>query len=298
MLALPLALFAVFAQDPAVEDLRKEVERLKAELRARDAARMLLVQPPVVVPALPSPAVPPATPQALTPEWQREIDRLKARSIVIPSVNPLVPPGASPPRAGETRGSTVVGKVIAVAPEIGLVVLSIGKDDGVKEGDAYVVDRAGTFVAKVVVDRTDRKWSAAKVVMKNTDPRVPDDVVRLAPAAAVPDPVSPRAADSLREIRKELDDIRRQIRDLSDHLVPAWGDVGVSVEEASPDLKAHLGVDRGLLVRRVRAGSAAEKAGLRVHDVVPRLSEAQLVQVLEKGGAVEILRQGTLQRSR
>jgi hypothetical protein len=67
-------------------------------------------------------------------------------------------------------------KVTAVANEIGLVVISIGKDDGVIEGDEFTVYRGGDFVAKVVIDRADRKWSAGKVVLKKTDPRVADDV--------------------------------------------------------------------------------------------------------------------------
>jgi myosin heavy subunit len=67
-------------------------------------------------------------------------------------------------------------KVTAVANEIGLVVISIGKDDGVLEGDEFTVYRAGDFVAKIVIDRSDRKWSAGKVVLKKTDPRVSDDV--------------------------------------------------------------------------------------------------------------------------
>ena len=68
------------------------------------------------------------------------------------------------------------GKVTAVANEIGLVVISIGKDDGVIEGDEFTIYRGGDFVAKIVVDRSDRKWSAGKVVLKKTDPRVADDV--------------------------------------------------------------------------------------------------------------------------
>ncbi|HXX93605.1 MAG TPA: hypothetical protein VEN81_08220, partial [Planctomycetota bacterium] len=67
------------------------------------------------------------------------------------------------------------GKVTAVANEIGLVVISIGKDDGVMEGDEFTVYRGGDFVAKIQIDRADRKWSAGKVVLKKTDPRVADE---------------------------------------------------------------------------------------------------------------------------
>jgi hypothetical protein len=68
------------------------------------------------------------------------------------------------------------GKVTAVANEIGLVVVSIGRDAGVNEGDEFTIYRGGDFVAKITVDRTDRKWSAGRVVLKKTDPRVADDV--------------------------------------------------------------------------------------------------------------------------
>lgn len=68
------------------------------------------------------------------------------------------------------------GKVTAVANDIGLLVISIGKDDGVLEGDDFTVYRGGDFVAKVSIDRSDRKWAAGKVVLKKADPRVADDV--------------------------------------------------------------------------------------------------------------------------
>ena len=65
-------------------------------------------------------------------------------------------------------------KVTAVASEIGLVVISQGKDDGVTEGASYWIHRDGQFVAQIVIDRCDRKWSAGKVVYKTLDPRVAD----------------------------------------------------------------------------------------------------------------------------
>jgi len=68
------------------------------------------------------------------------------------------------------------GKVTAVATEIGLVVISIGREAGVGEGDEFTIFRGGDFVAKIVIDRTDRKWAAGKVVLKKVDPRVADDV--------------------------------------------------------------------------------------------------------------------------
>jgi hypothetical protein len=65
-------------------------------------------------------------------------------------------------------------KVTAVAND--LVFISMGKDDGILEGDEFTVYRGGVFVAKVMIDRSDRKWSAGKIVLKKAEPRVGDDV--------------------------------------------------------------------------------------------------------------------------
>ena len=66
--------------------------------------------------------------------------------------------------------------VTAVANEINMVVISIGKDDGVAEGNEFEIYRKNGFVARVKVDRADRKWSAGKMTLKKMDPRVADDV--------------------------------------------------------------------------------------------------------------------------
>ncbi|MBI2931009.1 MAG: hypothetical protein HYY16_05110 [Planctomycetes bacterium] len=72
---------------------------------------------------------------------------------------------------------TLEGKVTAVSPEIGLVIVSIGKDDGVLEGNVFTVYRGGQFVAKLTIDRVDARWSAGRVNLKGQagDPRVGDD---------------------------------------------------------------------------------------------------------------------------
>ncbi len=68
------------------------------------------------------------------------------------------------------------GKVTAVSSEIGLVVISIGRDAGVLEGNEFTIYRGGQFVAKITIDRVDRGWSAGRVTLKKDDPRVSDDV--------------------------------------------------------------------------------------------------------------------------
>ncbi|HLY08698.1 MAG TPA: VIT domain-containing protein [Planctomycetota bacterium] len=76
------------------------------------------------------------------------------------------------------------GRVTAVASEIGLVIISLGKDDGVLEGDDFAVYQAGEIAARIVIDRTDRKWAVGKIFEKKSDPRVGDVVTGLKPPAS------------------------------------------------------------------------------------------------------------------
>lgn len=187
----------------------------------------------------------------------------------------------------------IAAKVTAVAEEVGMAVISAGKDDGVLEKDEFHVLRGGEVVATIVIDRTDRKWSAGKIVNKKSIPRVADDVLRRAsPLARPPSPLSEKSADALKDLRRDLDEVRRQVRALSDQLLPAWSRGGVALEEASEDLRAHLGIVRGLVIRRIREGSPAEKAGLRALDVVPESTETELLEGLEKGKGLRIVRRG------
>ncbi len=172
-------------------------------------------------------------------------------------------------------------KVTAVANEIGLVVLSVGKDDGVEEGDEFVVSRSGEFVTKVVIDRADRKWSAGKVVGKKADPRVGDDARR---AAETP--------ETILGIRKELDEVRRQVRELSGRLLPAWSAQGVACEEATVELRTPLGIEQGLLVRQVRAGSPAAARGFQAYDVVVGLTEPRLLEAIDRNLDIPLIRAG------
>jgi hypothetical protein len=66
----------------------------------------------------------------------------------------------------ESRGPVAPcnGLVTAVAGEIGLVVLDVGSDKGLLEGDRLEITRAGRKVARVQLERVDRTWSAGKVV--------------------------------------------------------------------------------------------------------------------------------------
>jgi hypothetical protein len=73
-------------------------------------------------------------------------------------------------RKAQRRGPvpSCVGVVTAVASEIGAVVLDVGSDQGLIEGDEFEIARDGKKIARVKLDRVDRKWSAAKVVGEGT----------------------------------------------------------------------------------------------------------------------------------
>jgi myosin heavy subunit len=68
------------------------------------------------------------------------------------------------------------GRVTACDDSIGMVVISIGKDDGVLEGNEFTVYRNGQFIAKVTINKVDRKWAAGRVTLKKDAPRVSDEV--------------------------------------------------------------------------------------------------------------------------
>jgi hypothetical protein len=237
--------------------------------------------------------------QRTTLKEQEEVMKAAAKALMVPAPTAAPAVGVAPKRALE-------GKVTAVATEIGLVVISIGKDDGVLESDEFTVYRGGDFVAKIVIDRSDRTWSAGKVVLKKTEPRVADDVSnhifvsapRAVPAAPAPAPVVTAAAqtsaEELRSLRKELDDVRSQVQSLSDRILPSWKDAGVTVEEASEPLCAQLQIARGLVVRRLREGSAAARI-LKANDVIPDRTEAQLMDLFRTGGSLPVRRRGKLE---
>jgi hypothetical protein len=105
---------------------------------------------------------------------EKHVDMAREKKLIEEKLNAIALAGGSSAVNMPGR-KPLEGKVTAVANEIGLVVISIGKDAGVLEGDEFTIFRGGDFVAKIVVDRADRSWAAGKVVLKKTDPRVADD---------------------------------------------------------------------------------------------------------------------------
>jgi len=69
----------------------------------------------------------------------------------------------------------IQGKVTQVAPEIHLAVLSVGDQDGVQVGDEFLILRGEERIARIVIDRLDRRWCAGKVSDVKSEPRVADD---------------------------------------------------------------------------------------------------------------------------
>lgn len=67
-------------------------------------------------------------------------------------------------------------KVRGTAPELGLVVISVGADEGVTRGMKFTVFRGPEFVCTVTIENVERTWASGRVLVKQMDPRVGDDV--------------------------------------------------------------------------------------------------------------------------
>jgi hypothetical protein len=62
----------------------------------------------------------------------------------------------------------VEGKVLAVRPDVNLVMLSVGDDDGVKPGYTFTVYRSDRYVGKVKVEKVFSDMSSAKILTEYT----------------------------------------------------------------------------------------------------------------------------------
>jgi antitoxin (DNA-binding transcriptional repressor) of toxin-antitoxin stability system len=304
LLAPVFLLLAALAQDPEAERLKKEVDRLKTD------NEVLLRQIKELSEKMSKLEGPKATADLLREEQLKQAVRaafqeaeLKAMSGAKPSPVPAVTTPAAVPdivRPGQpTPRAPIDTFVTAVASEIGLVVISAGKDDRVQVGDEFTVFRKGEYVARIKIDRSDRKWSAGKVTARNSEPRVGDEVsnymyLRVASVPATPVP-SRGSAEELRSIRKELDDVRAQVRILSDRVIPSWQNEGLALEDLSEPIRSQLKIAKGVMVRQVRDGSPAAKFGFKPYDAIPDLSEDQVLRAVKEGGKVTIYRQGNLE---
>jgi predicted metalloprotease with PDZ domain len=78
-------------------------------------------------------------------------------------------------------------------------------------------------------------------------------------------------------------------------------DTGISAERPAAALRSHLGLglkDGGIVVGAIAPGSYAEKAGLKIHDVILKVkgetvtSVADLESLRAGGGAIDVIRKG------
>lgn len=109
-------------------------------------------------------------------DLKREIARVKAEIRALKEELARRETAPAPPTPAPPVRSATTAKVTAVAGQIDLVVISIGREDGVSEGELYWIHRGGKFVAQIKIDRVDRKWSAGKVLYKLQESQVGDEV--------------------------------------------------------------------------------------------------------------------------
>lgn len=90
----------------------------------------------------------------------------------------LIAAGVDIPRIVKMKAAPAISaKVLAVQDDVkpGLVLLSVGKKDGVQEGYEFTIYRAAEFIARVVVVRTLDDMSGARVVFKRSDIQKSDE---------------------------------------------------------------------------------------------------------------------------
>jgi septal ring factor EnvC (AmiA/AmiB activator) len=76
-----------------------------------------------------------------------------------------------PEPVGKFTPADIYGKVQQVDPKVGLIVISVGQDDGVKTGMEFTVYRDKGYVGRIVVTEVDKELSIARV-----DKSVSDEV--------------------------------------------------------------------------------------------------------------------------
>ena len=106
------------------------------------------------------------------------------------------------------------------------------------------------------------------------------------------------SAEDARRLAEDASRMAEQYRALELEQLPELGRMrvmlgggprlGVELVRTTPELRAHLGApeDHGVLVGKVLPGSAAEKAGIKVGDVITRVDGSE---VSSAGGIVELI---------
>lgn len=68
-----------------------------------------------------------------------------------------------PEPGGKYTPAQVYGKVEQVDPKVGLIIISVGEDDGVKTGMEFTVYRGAGYVGRIIVTEVDKELSIARV---------------------------------------------------------------------------------------------------------------------------------------
>lgn len=79
---------------------------------------------------------------------------------------------------GEDSENAVKGQVLAVKPETGLLMISMGSQQGMKMGCQLKISRKGKYIGMAQVEKVYPDMCSAKVLEKNDSPQVNDDVSR------------------------------------------------------------------------------------------------------------------------
>lgn len=75
--------------------------------------------------------------------------------------------------------------VKGVALDVGVVVLSVGKEEGVTPGMKFTVYRGPEYVCTVSVDKVEARWSSAQITTRRMDPRIGDSATNAGSAGAL-----------------------------------------------------------------------------------------------------------------
>lgn len=87
--------------------------------------------------------------------------------------------GEGQPKKEKPEQKAVVGKILMVVPKDEVVVLDVGKRDGVKKGDIFKVYRDGKPIAKVVVQDAIKEMARALILEKTLLPQKGDRVLKM-----------------------------------------------------------------------------------------------------------------------
>ena len=69
-------------------------------------------------------------------------------------------------QSGESQPATPIeGKVLAVRPEVNLVMLSVGQDDGVRRGHRFTIYRREQYIGKVEVEKVFADMASARILV-------------------------------------------------------------------------------------------------------------------------------------